>query len=791
MFKNYLTIAFRSILHQKVYNLLNLVGLAIGITCGLMMALHVREELSYEKYFPGHENIYRLHVKDWAKSSPVLAREIEKFMPEIESIGRFAYAGNPVISYKNANAAESSGYFADAEVLKVFGLKLLQGSPARILTAPNTIVLTQSMAQRYFGNQDPVGETLNFDNNQDYTVVGVMEDLPKNSHLKFDYLVSMPTFYKQLPPDLLSNRGWMVMYTYVKFASTQQMAKAQEKMPAFIGHHYADWEDKEQMIAEGALQFQPLTDIHLKSNLEQEMGANSSIAYIYILAAVQILVLVIACVNFMNLFTTQTIKRLKEVSMRKILGANKGQLVMQFLTEALILTLFSVIMAMILYQFALPVYNSITGKTLGWEKLFVAENMLLITGIMLFVWLFSGLYPALFISGIEPVTSLKATKTPRSLPVFIRKSLVVVQFAVSLFLITGTIFISQQMHLLRNKEMGFDKNQVVYVKLYGNLYKNMVEKPDVFKNEFLRNPNVLTVASASNYIGDDISVENITPQGTEGEEFPSVRVLRTDGNYLKAMNIPVIAGRDFSGNFNDSTSVIINEQAVKDLRLEGPIGTILRGLPGNKTAKVVGVVKDFHFTSLHNTIEPLIIEYRPEFTGTLVIKMQAGKTKETLDYLRKATQNIAPGSLFVYSFLDEKLNDLYKTEDSLSTILQVFSVLAIIIACLGLFGLAAYSIEARTKEIGIRKVLGATVASIVALFSKDFVKLIGIGFIIAVPLTWYAINKWLQNFAYRIDVHWWVFILSGLFVLLIALFTISFQSIKAALANPVKSLRSE
>jgi putative ABC transport system permease protein len=347
------------------------------------------------------------------------------------------------------------------------------------------------------------------------------------------------------------------------------------------------------------------------------------------------------------------------------------------------------------------------------------------------------------------------------------------------------------MHLLRNKEMGFDKNQVVYIKLYGDLYKNMVEKPAVFKSEFLRNPDVITVATTSNYIGDDLSVESITPQGTEGQDFSSVRVLRTDGNYLKALNIPMAAGRDFSADFNDSASVVINEQAAKELRLENPVGTVLQGLVGNKTAKVVGVVKDFHFTSLHNKIEPLIIEYRPEFTGTLVVKMQAGKTKETLDYLKKATQAISPGSLFVYSFLDEKLNDLYKTEDSLSTILQVFSVLAIVIACLGLFGLAAHSIETRTKEIGIRKVLGATVPGIIALFSKDFVKLIGIGFVVAIPLTVYVVKDWLQNFAYQIEVQWWVFALSGLLVLVIALLTVSYQSIRAALANPIKSLRSE
>lgn len=791
MLKNYLTIAFRSILRQKAYNVLNLVGLAMGITCGLIMALHVREELSYEKDFPGHENIYRLHIKDWAKSSPVLAGDIQKFMPEIEAIGRFAGAGTPVVSYKNNNAAESSGYFADADVLKVFGIELLQGKADQLLMAPNTLVITQSMASRYFGKQDPVGEVLNFDNNTDYTVAGVMEDLPKNSHLKFDFLASMPTFYNQLPPDLLTNRGWMVMYTYVKFASAEQMAKAYNKIPAFIGQHYADWENKDQMMAERSLEFQPVTDIHLKSNLEQEMGANSSIDYIYILIAVQILVLVIACVNFMNLFTTQTIKRLKEVGMRKILGASKGQLVMQFLMEAFILTLASLALAILFYQLSLPVYNAITDKTLTWDVLFTADNMLLLAAIMVFVWLFSGLYPALFISRIEPVRSLKATKSPRSLPVIIRKSLVVFQFAVSLFLVTGTILISQQMNLLRNKEMGFDKDQVVYVKLYGDLYKSLVEKPDVFKSEILRNPDVLTVASTSNYIGDDISVEGITPQGTDGQDFPSVRVLRTDGNYLKAMNIPLVSGRDFSDSFNDSTSVIINEQAVKDLRLSNPVGTVLRGLPGNKLAKVVGVVKDFHFTSLHNTIEPLVIEYRPEFTGALVIKMQAGKTQQTLDYLKKATQTIAPGSLFVYSFLDDKLNELYKTEDSLNTILQVFSVLAIIIACLGLFGLAAHAIETRTKEIGIRKVLGSSVAGIVALFSKDFIKLIGIGFIIAVPLTYYAISQWLENFAYRIDVQWWVFAFSGLLVLLIALLTISFQSIKAALANPIKSLRDE
>ncbi len=694
MLKNFFKVAFRNLFKQRSYSLLNLLGLSLGIACGLLLTLHIKEELSYEKNFPKHDRIFRVASTEWSKSSPPLAGEMIKYFPEIKSIGRFADAGTNVINSDPDHKFECKGYFADSTVDYIFDLKPVAGNPFHALTEPSSFVITRSMAEKFFGKANPLGQKLKINNQDEVWVRAVIEDLPPNSHLQFDYLYSMP--------------------------------------------------------------------------------------------------LLIACVNFINLFTTQALKRLKEVSIRKILGAQKIQLVLQFLGEAFILTILAGIIAVLVYEIALPFYNNIAGKQASAGEILQPSNLLILAGIVFFTGLLSGLFPALFIAGFEPATTLKGMRLPKTSASLLRKGLVVFQFVVAAFLIISTVLIYQQMKLFRNKQLGFDKDQVMVVKMYGDFREKLLKQPDVVKNEFLRNPDILAVGESSNVIGDDLSVESVTPVNAPKErEYPTVRVYRVDDDYLNVLNIKLKEGRNFSRSFNDSASFIINEKAAEVLVLKNPLGSTVINNTRSVQGKVVGVIKDFHFTSLHNAIEPLVLEYHPEWTDNVFIKIRAGKTSGAINYLKGEVEKIAPGTLFSYGFLDEHIAGLYKKEDNMSQVLKAFSLLAIIISCLGLFGLAAHASELRTKEIGIRKVIGANLPSLIQLLSKDFVVFVLIGNLIAWPLAWYAVHKWLQEFTYKINIQWQVFVLSALLTLIIAGITIAWHCIKTARTNPVKSLRTE
>jgi len=791
--KNFFKVAFRNLFRQKVYSLFNLIGLALGISCGLLLSLHIRQELSYESNFPKHDRIYRMVSTEWSKSSPPLAGEMMKYFPEIRSIARFAERGTDVVNTMQGKQTESRGYFADSSAVEIFDLRAVSGNPVASLSEPSTVVLTKSMAEKLFGKSNPLGAKLTFGDNEELWVRAVIEDLPENTHLKFDYLTSMPTFYKYVPPDWTGSRGWMFGWTYVLFNNKEDINKAEKKLKDFyLKYHegfYQSKEDAEKDAAEA--RFQPLTDIHLHSDLIQEMGPNSTIIYIYIFIAVEVMILIIACVNFINLFTTQALTRMKEVGIRKILGAKKMQLILQFIGEAFILTLIASLVAVIIYQASLPFYNNISGKQVRIWELFQSSNLFIFIVIIFFVGLMSGLFPAFFISGFEPINSLKS-KNPKSPAIILRKSLVVLQFVVSGLLIISTVLIYQQMQLFRNKQLGFDKDQVVVAKLYGKLKEKIIIQPEIIRNELLKNPDILTVGKASNVIGDDLSVESVTPLNTpKDKQYPSVRVMRIDEQYLNALNIKLKEGRNFSSEYNDSASFIINEEATKMLELEEPLGATVVNNTFGLQGKIVGVIKDFNFTSLHHQVEPLVLQYNPWATGNLFIKIRAGKTAEALSFLKTKITQLSPNTLFSYGFLDERIAGLYSKENNMSEVLKVFAVLAIIISCLGLFGLVAHAAEMRTKEIGIRKVIGASVGNIIALLSKDLVLLVLIGNIIAWPLAWYGIHKWLQEFTYRIDISWAVFMLSFLVTLVIALVTLTWHCIKTATANPVKSLRTE
>jgi putative ABC transport system permease protein len=792
MLKNFFHLAIRNLIRSRTYSLLNILGLSLGIACILLLGLHVKEELSYDKAFPKHDRIYRVVTTQWSKSSPPLAGEMTKYFPEINSIARFSDDGDNVFHTLDNKTANLSGYFADSSVIKIFDLQPVAGDPFKALSEPGSIVITRSAATRLFGNTNPIGQKLVYNDHFDQFVKGVIEDLPANTHLHFDYLMPMTTFYKYVAPDGVKSKNWMFGWTYILLNRPEDITKARARLHDFWINYRSDMKKEDAEKDAAGARLQPLTDIHLHSNLVQEMGANGSILYIYIFIAVAILIGIIACINFVNLFTTQALKRQKEVAVRKILGAPRSQLIVYFLGEALLLATVAGGMAILLFQAALPFYDDLTGRQVTGSYIFQPANLLLIIALVGTTGLSSGLFPALFISGFDPASSLKAAKTPASPASLLRKGLVVFQFVAAGFLIVSTLLVYRQMKLFRDHQLGFDKDQVADIRFYGAFKDNMLRHPDAIRSELLSNPDILSVATSGNIIGDDLSVENVVPvQKEAGQQYPSVNVIRIDEHYLDVLHIPLAEGRNFSSAYHDSASFIVNEAAARMLGLKQTLYADIINTTDNTQGKIVGVVKDFNFHSLHSAITPLVLEYRPQWGSHLLVRMRAGKTREATQWLQQKLKAITPSDIFDYSFLDDHIASLYRKEDNMSTILKWFSVFSVLISCLGLFGLAAYAAELRTREIGIRKVIGASTAGLVRLLSLDFLLPVLLGNLLSWPIAWWAVNTWLNEFSYRIPIGWSVFALSLGLTLAVAMLTIGFRCWQTARANPIKSLRSE
>jgi len=792
MLKNFFRVAFRSLLRQKAYSVLNLLGLSLGITCTLLLAMHIREELSYDRNFSKHDRIYRVVSTEWAKSAPSLAGEMPGHFPEIESITHLAQAGNQVFRTAEGKTGEARGFYADSSLPKVFDLQVAAGDLRAALVDPDAIVMTRSTARRFFGDKDPIGQKIRVNDQHDAWVKAVVEDMPANTHLQFDFLSSMVLFYRNMSPKMLSNQSWMFGWTYVLFRHPGDVDQVRARLVNFWMKFRSDFDRKVAADDAARIRLQPVTGIHLHSDLIQEMGPNSSILYIYIFTAVAILILLIACINFVNLFTTQSLRRLKEVAVRKVLGAPRIQVVRQFLGEALLLAVLSGLLALVFIQLALPFYNQLTGRVVSLAGLLRRDNLLLIASVILGTGLLSGIFPALLMAGSEPSAALKGTKLPGSRAAVLRKSLVVFQFVASGFLIIATVLVYRQMNLFRNKQLGFDRDQVAVIHYYGKFRDQISRQPEVLKNEFMTSPDILAVGRSSNIIGDDLSVESVQPSPTpEGTNYPNIRVFRVDENYLSVLGIQLKEGRNFAQYPQDSATFIINETAAKTFGLVKPVGSLIENNSNQLQGRVIGVVKDFNFASLHNQIEPLILEYRPKWTTNLLVKIRAGRIDAGVAFLRDKVKKVSPDAVFNYSFLDDHIAGLYRKEDNMSAILKSFTVLSIIIACLGLFGLAAYAAETRRREIGIRKVVGASTSSLIRLLSLDFMIPVLIGNLLSWPFAAWVMQRWLRDFAFRVDIGWSVFAWSLLLTGVVALLTIGFRCWRAARANPVKALRAE
>jgi putative ABC transport system permease protein len=814
MIKNYFIIAIRNLWRQKLYSILNILGLSLALAVSMIILSHVRKELSYDKHFPKADRIYRIINKtmgprgewDWANGAPLMADQIQAFVPEIEKITRLRPMDHMIIENRSDTGniiryEENLGYFADSTVFEIFDIEIINGDKKTALHDPGSIVLTRSLAHKIFGDTDPVGKVLYFDRfDSPLHVTAVISDFPETSHLKISFFVDWQSFIFFMKmvnlEDLYNNHGWAGVYTYVLLKENIRSGDLKSKLMDFRKDFYGTITNTEDNdIGEFALQ--PITDIHLRSNLEQEMGPNGNITYIIVFMIAAIFILIIAGVNYVNIAISKAFRRTKEAGLRKIAGARRIQIVNQFQSESILTTILSGALSILFIDLLVPVYNSFAGKNITVGGIFTPGNIILFLSIIVVLGSVSGIYPSVFVSGFKPVTAIKDQKHAGTGANLLRKILVILQFAISVFMIFSTIEIYRQMKYFNKKNLGFDMSHVINIALNGPAAVMAANNPRTLKDELQKLPFVLQTSFTSSVISDRFSVEGWTPdQPSENFNNPSLRFIRVDEDFLPLLNISLAEGRNFYPPSGNQSEFIINKLAAKALDLTDPIGAKGTAFFGTK-GEIVGITENFHFASLHNPIEPLVLEYNlnPEyrklFIGNLLVRLAPGNTVKNLEDLHKAIERIAPGTPFNYTFLDEKFEQLYKSEASFRDMFKAFALFTIFISCLGLFGLSSYSVESRTREIGIRKSMGAKTGKIVALISKQLLFFVIIGLIISFPVGYFYIKFWLQNFAYHIKILPWEFLLTTVTALAVAILSVSFQAIRAGRMNPADSLRYE
>jgi putative ABC transport system permease protein len=802
MIKNYLKTAFRIIQKQKLFSTLNILGLAVSLTCSFLIFLHVKEELSYETHFPKADRLYRIQTnskygstfRHWGASAPALGPILEESLPEVEKTARIRPLGREILSCQPGQGAikrfqERGGFLADPSVCALFDLEFLSGDPQSALEEPFSVVLTESLAKKYFSDENPIGKSLsNESRKQLYQVTGIIPDLPGNTHLKIRYLVSMSSFAPIMGfAEALTHRTWKAVFTYVLLRPGHTPENFNAKAPAFMKSYHAERPERQEEIL-----LQPIRKIHLHSNLEGEIGPNSDIAYVYIFSGTGLLLLLIAAVNFINLSTAQSFKRAKEIGIRKVVGAGRGQVIKQYLGESFLITALAAGLTLILLCLLLPLYNQMAGRDIAFGDIAQAQNILFFLLMMVILSLLAGVYPAFFVSRFQPVNTLKAHRNPRSSTTRLRKGLVVFQFVISIFMIFSTITIYRQLVFFHNKDLGFDKDNLVALRLYGEFRSDVINNTHALKTEILRHSAVSHVALSSNLLGSSFSNERLTPVSvTDKNSLPMLRFMRVDEGFVDAAGLKIVKGRNFNRASDQNGGYLIAESVAEALNLDQPIGTECRSDIHDGEDPIVGVFKDFHFTSLHNRIEPLVLEYRPTWTDYLFVRVESSRFGEVLDFLRQKFDEVAPDHLFSYVFQDEYFNRNYETENRSYSLFRIFSIIALLVACLGLFGLTVYTAETRVKEIGIRKVLGASVPNIAFLLTGDFIRSVLIANLLAWPVAYFAMNKWLESFSFRIHINIWTFALSAGLVLFFSVLTVSYQALKTASSNPVDSLKYE
>ncbi|WP_128545998.1 ABC transporter permease [Larkinella soli] len=816
MFRNYFTVAYRNLLRHKLFSLINVFGLTIGLTCCFLILLFVRHELSYDRFQEKFDRIYRVtYLPKFAgledplaltppPASPLLAgnfSEIEKSARVFRSSATVEPAGRP--QGQPVKFDEDRFFFGDPALLDIFSFRFRQGNPATALKDRFTVIITEEMAAKYFGKENPVGKTLLYEGRHPLRVTGVFEAFPDNSHIRIDLLSNYETMFATETETARQNlpQNWIIShgYTYVLLRPGASPETVNARFPKFLLTHV----DK-QLSKDIEYKLEPLSDFHLRSRAQGGPEPAGSLTYLYVFLGIAGMTLLIACINFVNLSTARSLKRAKEVGIRKVLGSEKAQLIAQFLGESLLLSVIALAFSFVLIAVLLPVLNNLTGKELT-MRYFLSDAPLIgfFVGIALFTGLLSGFYPAFFVARFQPITTLKGSfVSGKAKGGAVRQVLLGAQFVASIALIIGALVAYRQLNYMQNRPLGFEKDFIITANTRNeritNIFANRTDSTYLrlrtFREILLRNPGVKQVTLTTQQMGDGSVRRNVVPEGHKPEENLFISSMGVDYNVADTYGLKFVAGRNFSESYpTDRTSAfLINETGAKQFGWKTPgeaVGKTVN-LEG-KEGKIIGVLKDFHNRSLHNPIEGMMMSIDLPTLRLFSIKIQSQNREATLKFIEQEWNRFFPEKGFSYQFLDETIARLYEREQRLSRLIGYFAGLAALISCLGLYGLVALVTQQKTKEIGIRKVLGASVSSIVGLLSKDFVILVGVALLIASPIAWWAMNQWLQDFTYRIDIAWWMFALAGGLAIVVALLTVSFQSIKAALMNPVKSLRSE
>ena len=799
MFTNYFKTALRNIRRHKVYAIVNIIGLSIGMACMILILRWVQYELSFDRYHENADRIYRL-VTDmdlgkmrgrYAVSNYIAGKTLARDYPEVEKSVRFQKVPFKLLfQYDDIQFYEDNICLADSTVFDIFTFPLIQGDPHNALNSAFSIVITEDLAQKYFGDNDPIGRIIRANNDVDLTVTGIMQNVPRNSHFLFDALVSFEilrhiheNYQKEIEEDWMDHDN----YTYLLLQKAYDYRDLEKKFPAFIEKHMGT--TLEAIGGKVEYFLQPLTQIHLKSKLEFDTN-NTDIVYVLAFSMIAIFVLCIACINFMNLSTGRSVSRAKEVGVRKAQGAQRSNLIHQFLCEAFLWSCLSFAGSLGLVEITLPFFHWLSGIDLSSISIFRPWFILGCLGLVLFVAIVAGVYPAVYLSGFQTIQVLTGRlKTgPTGSP--FRNTLVVGQFTISIGLIIVSAIIFAQIHYMKHERLGFNKNRIVVLRMIGDSFEKSIQ---TIKTELSSCSGVIDVTASSHVPGGFSGWHAFVPQGYRLDQTQVMASISIDPDFIPMMGIQIVDGRNFSDDIieDQAESILINEEAAKRFGWKDPVGKTIRNLLNETNKTVIGVVSNFHLRSLHHHLMPLYIDYNPSNLGYVSIKIKPDELSKTLHFLRQKWVEITPAQTLDYFFLAEAFDQQYRDDEKLGIILSNFSTLAILIACLGLFGLASFTVEKRTKEIGIRKALGASVFSIIVLLLKEFTKLILLANVIAWPIAFFTMNRWLQNYAYRIEIGLSAFVLAGLIVLVIALLTAGYQAIKAARANPVDALRYE
>ena len=806
MFKNYLKTAIRSLLRYKGFAIINISSLTIGIIGCMVIGLFVWDEWQYDKKIPGGENVYRIYeqrknndaITYGAPVAPAYASFLERTYPEVDTTVRILMSLDKfLMELGEKRNYEDKGWFVESSFFEVFPLKFAKGNAKTALIEPRTIVITDELAKKYFNNEDPINKTLYIDKDT-FAVKGVLEKLPEHFHLDFRYLMSLPS--AGIPKERMERWTWHQFYTYVKLKPGANVQQLQDKLQAHMKKEI--FPTLTQAGFTFLPFFQPLKNIHLQSaDFIYDNAIRGNETYVKALTIIALFVLVIACFNFVNLATARSFRRAKEIGVRKVIGAERKQLIMQFIGETVLLSVLSMLLAIVATFLIVPLLNQFTGKAIQFNPFANPVLGLIIVAAGIVIGMIAGIYPALVLSGFQPIKVLKNMKLVGSGGgAWIRQALVVIQFSLSVLLIVSTTIVYRQTQFLNNTDLGFSKEQVVYFQVRGDLEKNL----EAFKSELKRSPDIVSITSGYGLPGDRYAGDGVKTIGADGEKERSANVFIGDHDYVKTLGLRIIAGRDFSKDMSTDVkeAFIINETAVKEWGFGTPEKAIGQPISWNewapldtlnpvKKGKVIGVVEDFHYKSLHEKVTASVIHVYPQVLFAVAVKLKTADIKNTIAYLNNVWSKFVPSYPLDYKFMDETYATMYKAEGKLSELLWIFTIMAIVVGCMGLFGLAAFSAEQRTKELGIRKVLGANAFDIVGLLSKNFLVLVMIASLIAFPIAWWAMNSWLKDFPYRVSISWWVFGIAIIAAVAVALLTVSFQAIKAALTNPVKSLRTE